>query len=87
MSDPEAFGIEGVVDHDWYTVSDIVLSVAGSSEDRQWTLLNRCLAEARVLLARNWDMVEKVADELQRRGSLSGSEVSSILEGRESHAD
>lgn len=80
VSAPEEFGIEGVVDHDWSKATKMVREVAGQYEERQWALLNRSLAEARVLLARNWSSVEKVADELRRKGTLSGADVSALLD-------
>jgi hypothetical protein len=82
VADAGEVGIESVVDDDWYEVGGFALSLAGQSGgERMVVLQNRWLAEARVLLARNWSMVERVAGELQRRGTLSGSEVSEILDG------
>ena len=81
VSTPEEFGVVRVDNGDWDLASDFVFSLAGQSEDRQWILLNRCLADARVLLVRNWNNVESVADGLLSRGTLSESEVSTILEG------
>lgn len=78
---PEKFGVERVDNDDWDLAGDIVFSLGGESEGRRWILLNRCLANARVLLARNWNKVETVADELLSREMLDESEVSTILEG------
>lgn len=80
VTTPEEFGTVGGVDDDWYKVGDYVLHLGGPTPSDQWVLINRWPAEARVLLARNWHKVERVADELLLKGRLSGSDVALLCE-------